>query len=270
MSTANNNELDPDVDTSGVPFTEEDVGAEEEEQETPFKMPEKFEGKSAEDIVKSYTELETAYGRQANEFGELRKLTDKALFERIDADTQSTAVNKGNEQPPPSEAVTFEDLVEDPDTAVGKLITSKLESVNRKLDGLEKKERLHEFASEFPDFQADLTDETFQHWVQASKYRVGLFIQTNDYNMDAGRELWTEWNNVKTSKAEEVKAALDAKDKKQGKALKRAASEVGSTGSRTRKVYKRVDLINLRARDPEAYFANIEEYSLAYKEGRVA
>ena len=43
-----------------------------QEEKSP-KIPDKFQGKSVEDIVRSYTELEQTYGKQAQELGELHK-----------------------------------------------------------------------------------------------------------------------------------------------------------------------------------------------------
>jgi hypothetical protein len=45
--------------------------------------------------------------------------------------------------------------------------------------------------------------------------------------------------------------------------------ESGSTGSSSRKVYKRSDLIRLRIEKPEYYLENEAEYMKAYAEGRV-
>lgn len=233
-----------------------------EDLENAFKLPEKFAGKSLEDVVKSYTELETAYGKQANDFGDLRKLADKALFDRMDP--PASAVDEE-----PLEAVTFDDLVEDPDKAVDKLVSRKLESINDKLDQFEKKERLNQFQVKFPNYNADMTDENFQTWVQGSKYRTNLFLQANEYNTDAAEELWSEWGERKAIMSEKIEKAKKDKQNKEERGLRRASSETGSTGARTREVFKRVDLINQRATDPDKYWSNIETYKLAYKEGRV-
>lgn len=261
-------EIEDLKDDNGVGFEEEDIDTNDGEDENNsgeelFKVPSKFEGKSVEDIAKAYTELETAYGRQANEYGDLRKLTDKVLFDQLDSEKP-----KDNDKPV-RKAVTFDDLVDDPDTAVDKLVAEKLQPLNDKLEDFEKKERLNSFKSEFPDYEKDLADENFQAWVQGSKYRTNLFIKANQYDTDASSELWGEWKERKEVMAERMDAARAEKESKQDKALKKATSETGSTGARTRQVYKRRDLIDLKARDPEKYYANIEDYKAAYREGRV-
>ena len=48
---------------------------EAETQEPAFEVPDKFSGKSVEDIVKSYQNLEQELGRKSQEIGELRNLS---------------------------------------------------------------------------------------------------------------------------------------------------------------------------------------------------
>ena len=60
------------------------MGLQEERQVTAggvqapsVEVPEKFRNKSLEDIIASYKELESQYGRQGQELGELRKVADQ-------------------------------------------------------------------------------------------------------------------------------------------------------------------------------------------------
>lgn len=259
-----NNDDWADLDQLGQEEQEvEDKAANQIEEE--FEVPEKFKGKGLKDIVAAYTELEKVHGRQANEFGELRKMTDKILMDNI-----SPKKIEVDEQPQ-REAVSFDDLVEDPNTAVSKLVSSELKPLNDKLDKMEKRERLNEFASKFPTYQSDLADEGFQQWVQSSKYRLGLFEQANNYDTDAGTDLWTEWANVKESKKQALESEREEREDSKDKALKRATSESSSTGARTRKVYKRVELINLRLTDPEKWekLRDSGELQKLYRDKRV-
>src|SRR6056297_1567571 len=58
---------------------EEEVTTPEPEEGQGSEIPEKFQGKSFEDVVDMYRNLEKDYGRKGNEVGELRKLTDELL-----------------------------------------------------------------------------------------------------------------------------------------------------------------------------------------------
>lgn len=61
---------------------EEQVEEQPTENVETEELPPKFQGKSVDDIINSYVNLEQQYGRQGNELGELRKLTD-SLIQKI-------------------------------------------------------------------------------------------------------------------------------------------------------------------------------------------
>ena len=58
---------------------EEQVEEQPTENVETEELPPKFQGKSVDDIINSYVNLEQQYGRQGNELGELRKLTDSLI-----------------------------------------------------------------------------------------------------------------------------------------------------------------------------------------------
>jgi len=60
----------------------------------------------------------------------------------------------------------------------------------------------------------------------------------------------------------------DAK-KETAKNLKAATVDTGSPAPSSKKTYRRTDLINLRLRDPDRYYAMQDEIMSAYAEGRV-
>ena len=73
-----------DVEVENTVEPEETLEAgEAETQEPAFEVPDKFSGKSVEDIVKSYQNLEQELGRKSQEIGELRNLSDSFLKAEI-------------------------------------------------------------------------------------------------------------------------------------------------------------------------------------------
>lgn len=62
-----------DDEDEEVSTTEEDNSKETESESTPDIEDERFKGKSVTDVIKAYKELEKLNGRQAQEFGELKK-----------------------------------------------------------------------------------------------------------------------------------------------------------------------------------------------------
>lgn len=222
-------------------------------------IPEKFKGKSVEDVLASYKELERHLGRQANEIGELKQMVAKS----------SSRVEEYGEQEEEDLSISFDDVVENPTDAVGKLVSKQMKSVTDKLDTYEKKEAQANFQKDFPDFQNDLADEDFQKWVTESPYRQKLITSANNYDTDAARELWGSWYERKdfiaaASKQEgrEDQAALD-------KALNAAVTESSSTGASSEKYIPREEIQNLRLKDPDKYNAMADKIAELYRQGKI-
>ena len=83
------NETEP---VTGDLYVEESTLEENEttntEPEKPdYQIPSKFQNKSAEDVAKSYSELEKSYGKQAQELGNARKLADQLVQRELDSKT---------------------------------------------------------------------------------------------------------------------------------------------------------------------------------------
>ena len=93
------NLADTEVENTVEPDeTLESLGAETEEPAST--IPDKFSGKSVEDIVKSYQNLEQELGRKSQEIGELRQLSDsflKAEISRNDTQTSPQTENSNSE-----------------------------------------------------------------------------------------------------------------------------------------------------------------------------
>lgn len=97
----------------------ESTSAPIENQETPnqgqSQIPEKFLGKSQEDIIKSYQELESELGRLRNEYGMAKKERDEAIS-RLMSTYQSQQVN--TQQSPDPFEVFEKHFDNDPKTAI--------------------------------------------------------------------------------------------------------------------------------------------------------
>jgi hypothetical protein len=245
--------------------TLESLGAETEEPA--FEVPDKFSGKSVEDIVKSYQNLEQELGRKSQEIGELRNLSDsflKAEISRNDTQTSPQVENSNNEG-------TDDDFFEDPNKAVNSLIEKhprfqEFQEFQAKQSQDNSKVQLEQT---HPDYIDIVQDSNFQDWVKASKFRVDLFEQADKYNYEAADELLTHWKERsmidKTAEVQEKQKATRKKNLKAGKTESRVSSE--STAGK--KVYRRADLIRLKQSDPSRYADLADEIYTAYAEGRV-
>jgi len=231
-------------------------------------VPEKYKGKSLDEIVRMHQEAEKLIGRQAQEVGEVRKLADSLLKQQLESkhDTQ---------QPSTAQEI---DWFEDPQKAVNQAVENN--PILKKLQEEQAKQvqmvALQTIEKAHPDFVSVAQSEDFQQWVGGSKIRQQMFAQANNYDADSALELLDTYKSLRSIKQqkEEISKAADetlkkADDENRGKALKAASDQQGGTGESTKPIYRRADLIRLRMQDPKRYESMAEDILQAYAEGRV-
>ena len=239
---------------------------EAESEEPTSDIPDKFAGKSVEDIVKSYQNLEQELGRKSQEIGELRQLSDsflKAEISRNDTQTSPQTENSNSE--------TESDFFEDPSKAVNSLIENhpKFQEFQEFQARQSQDTSKTQLEQTHPDYIDIVQDSNFQDWVKASKFRVDLFEQADKYDYAAADELLTHWKERSMiDKTAEVKEQQEKKRKKNLKAGK-TESRVSSESTAGKKTYRRADLIRLKQNDPNRYADLSDEIYNAYAEGRV-
>lgn len=219
------------------------------EEDTPT-LPEKYQGKSMEEIIAMHENAEKEKSRLGNELGTLRKYTDKLL----ELDTR-----KVDSTPEPELDWDY-----DTKTAVETTVNSKVKSVDEKLSKLEEKLLLDDFKRRHPTFEDDSASPEFMDWVKASKYRTNLYNRNyQGIDIDAADELMNGWADYKETRKPDDTA------QKRTKQLKDASLEKGSSGGSSKKRFNRTELINMKIYEPHKYEAMLPEIELAYKEGRV-
>ena len=229
----------------------------EEEQPT---IPDKYQGKTLEQVVQMHQEAEKLLGRQSSEVGELRKVVD----DFIQNQTQQQA---------PQQYVEPEDDIDyftDPQAAVNRAIENhpKIREAQEYTAQYKKQTSLAMLNSKHPDMQSILQDPKFAEWIKASKIRTQLFVEADQqYNAEAADELFSLWKERKNI-AQQTAAVEKQSRKQQLKAANTGSTQGSAEGSR-RKVYRRADIIKLMRTDPERYQALSEEILKAYAEGRV-
>jgi len=233
----------------------------EQEQPLESELPNKFKGKSVEDIVSSYENLEKELGRKGQEIGELRKLTDGILQQQLTTKQSGTEAQEEEET----------DFFDDPDQAVNKAIENHPKfrefEEQQKVQSAQATTQKLELAH--PDYLKVVEDSKFQEWVQDSPIRTKLFVNAHNYDIDSAMELLGNWKErsliSNTSEAETNKAVKRDQALKAGKGVSRTSSE--STAGK--KIYRRADLIRLRNSDPDRYESLQDEILQAYSDGRV-
>lgn len=231
-----------------------------QEVETPeVQIPEKFQGKSVEDIVKSYTELEKLHGRQSREYGELRKLADDLVMRSMQPATPTV----------PEEPV---DIYTDPDKYIAKAIESnpRLQQIEAAAVSAKRTELLTELQNKYGKVDEIVSDPDFQDWVSKSRVRTELFVRADKgLDKDAALELLDTWTERKM--ITKTKEARDMQEERLGQDISAAGSVKGNSGvsEGSKKVYRRADIIRLQITDPKRYQQLMPEIRQAYSEGRV-
>ena len=227
-------------------------------QEEVSRVPDKYRGKSLEDIVTMHQEAEKLIGRQAQEVGEVRRLADELLKQQL---SQKTV------QPPVVENEV--DFFEDPQSAIRKAVTNHpdvlaAKQASQQLKQIQTQAMLNK---KHPDFADVVRDGEFIEWVKASPMRLNIYAMADaNYDFNAADELLSTFKQIRTSKTQQTTDAGNAVRKQN---LSAASVDVGGTGESSKKVYRRADLIRLRMTDPNRYEALEPEIRAAYAEGRV-
>jgi len=247
-------------DVTSTQTLEADEGTKDE-----FIMPEKFAGKTVEDVVKSYTNLESEYGRKNNEVGELRKLTDQILRQQVTPPATTQVVDDAA-----SNEVGFDDLVENPNAAVNKVLDSNPRIAAIEADiATNAQSKAHDaILVRHEDADAVVGSAEFQSWVGENPSRQKMFADASN-NLDHGTAA-EMLDLYKSSVQSKTDAATETRDAKASEGLKNATTEKGGKKpAASRKIYKRTQLIDLKIHDPRKYESMSAEIQLAYAEGRV-
>ena len=253
---------------AGEPITEnpestEEVLAEGEPQQPEFEIPDKYAGKSMQEVIEMHQQSEKLMSKQSNEVGEQRKLIQSLV----------DAQNKATEAAPPEEPVAQEDnFFTDPVNAVNQAIENHPDVIKAREErmGNMQKHNLDALDKAYPDWQETVQDSAFQKFIGDSAARTEMFrLADTEYRSDLAIELFDWYSSTEMSKkTQEAKAGEKTKIQK---AMKKTSSETRSSGDSVggKKIYRRADLINLQVTDPNRYSSLSDEIHSAYAEGRV-
>ena len=218
-------------------------------------LPEKYRGKTVEDVVKMHQEAEKLVGRTMNEVTEVRKLADELIKSQL---TPKAEVEKPKEV----------DFFENPQEAIRQQIENNprvlaAEQYAKQVQAEQSRQRL---AQIHPDVQQIVGDVGFQEWVKASKVRTQLFQQADNYDIEAAHELISTYKELRGVRQ---KVVTEADNTARDKTLRAAAVDTGGSGESSQKIFRRADLIRLKMRDPAKYESMSDEIMAAYQTGRV-
>ena len=198
-------------------------------------VPEKYAGKSLEEVIEMHQNAERILGKQGMEVGHQRKLIDSLM---------STQQQVAETTAPTEEPVPFEDqFYADPANAVNSAIEKHPDVVKAKETRAMQNQALNQaqLESTHPDFKEIVESQDFRNWIGASKIRQELFRTADSYDFESANELFTTWKQINmASKTAEVK---EKEKVKREKALQKTSSDTRSSGDSVagKKIYRRAD-----------------------------
>ena len=242
---------------------EEQVTETPQQEQTPEPVveqviPEKYKGKSLDDIVRMHQEAEKMIGRQAQEVHEVRSLADQLLKRQLEADKAPTV-----------ESAPEVDFFENPQDSIKRAIENNPAVLEAKQANLEFKrmKTAQQLSAKHPDMATIVQDTGFQEWVKASQVRLGLYAKADaEFDFSSADELLSTYKELKQVRNNNVH---ETGKQQKAQALKAAGVDTGGSGEVAKKVYRRADLIRLKMTDPDRYEQLQPEIMAAYSEGRV-
>ena len=216
-------------------------------------VPKRLRGKTKEEIIKEFSDLEKDYSRMGNELGESRSLLRETLEKALTANR--------TEEPP----LTDDDFAIKPKEAVQKLIDEAVKPIKDKAATAEQRALMMEFNVRHPNYQDTAKSPEFHDFISDSSYRSRLFKAASNFDMDAAEDLFTAF--------EEHKKSGDTDVNGKRREIRRASTETGGSGGTAaksgKKIFKSADLMRLYNTDRERYNEMSEDIKLAFQEGRV-
>lgn len=207
--------------------------------EKPGSIPEKYRGKSLEEVIAINEELVRKASRLGNEVGELRRYRE------------TTELELRKVRQPQKKEVNVDALLENPEEAVETVIgqSSKIRKLEEQLEQLGTQDAKRQFESTFPDYQKDLANEEFLEWATKNPVRRALAQAADKYDFTAANELWSLWQERKElvgeAEAQKKQKQTEVREKK----LRDGTLESGTGNStETKKVFSRREIRDIKTR----------------------
>ena len=241
---------------------------------TETELPARFKGKTSEQLVEMYTNLESHSGRLANSLGQTQKqLTEALAIAKRQSDIGS---NSRPGEVAGNGEINSIDLLTNPTKALESILSQKIgeatTGLRTQITSLEGQLHQSRFERNHSDAQTIFQDQSWQSFVGATPLRTALAQRAQQGDYQAADTLLTEFKASRT-----VAARNDTSQRGQEDA-RRVTLESGNSGGSddgggrpTGKIYKRADIMQMMQRDPDLYYSDAVQDKLmaARREGRI-
>lgn len=232
-------------------------------------LPEKFRGKSVQEIVQMYQNAESELGRKNNEIGLMRKLADELIGVRA---LERKAAEENQPKPSP---LTANSLLDNPEEAILGVVKrealTKHEELESKVASLEERLLTEEFEKRHPGFQTTMQTQEFGSFIQGSRYRQQLGLRAAQGDFAAADELFGLYEDFSSMKQSSPQPTPEKPSARQATTVRSGGSSAGGvvpTASGTPK-FTRQELLDMRINRPEEFDARQAEILEAYKNKQV-
>lgn len=218
----------------------------EDTKKTSGEIPDKYRGKSLEEVIAIAENMEKRASRLGHEVGQLRQLRTQVEL--------GTPTKK-----PEKKEVNVDALLENPEQAVETIVSqsSQVRELKDQVERISNDTAKREFEHNFPDYASDLQNDEFIEWALKNPVRRVLAQAADKYDFSAASELWSMWQERNELVAEANKQKAEQRKQEKDKRLKDGTLESGTGNStETKKVFSRRDIRDIKTRalqgDPKA------------------
>lgn len=223
---------------------------------TPDTIPEKFKGKTVEDMIQMYQHAERKIGVQGQEIGTLRRLTDEVIGLKKQPTTQTTEQER--------KPVTVDALLSDPEKTIAQAVANsdigrRAIRAEERVNQLETSLNEERFTSKHKTVDQDINDPAFVTWVNKNSLRQSLAAEAakNDSpnRFLAAKNLWDLWDEHKELTTPAGKAKEESLVGK-GKVVTSTVRQAPVDGVKGKPIYSRAKVMEFKMRvqqgDPSA------------------
>lgn len=225
-------------------------------------VPDKYSGKSVDDLIKMHQNAERKIATQGAELGTVRRLADQ-LLDLKKPTTQTTEERK---------PVTVDALLNDPEKAIRDAVAnsdvmSRATRAEARVEHLESSITQDRFVSRYPNYKSDMDDPTFLEWVNKSQLRQALAARAsatdkNDFAAAASLwEMWEERQELAGGASKEGNASPNkATDKKVPVTVRQGAAD-NQGGVKRKPIWSRAKLMELRTKVQQGDPASLQRWN---------
>jgi len=237
----------------------------------PDSVRKRFDGKTLDDVLASYANLEATNGRLGENLGRVRRTADQL----IEASLTQETVPQRDDTTESVEPLTVDDLYEDTEGAIAKVVEKH---TNKRVEALEAqlarqaqqtaKATLNDIHS---GWEEEIKTEDFVQWVGESSFRTRLAQAADGYDLDAANDLLTEWYSKKDTAEERTQT--ETRNRQLDDATMETSGPSGlaseATFSRHEIMQKKISAARGSNEAKDWLYAHGDAIRLAYEENRV-